>query len=192
MQPQSQQINHLFPMDCRLVKLLAEIDYVCKDIDKKGGKKCQAEIKKLKELCPSICGFDARPLAKGGDEHTRSSSCQFHSRGGWCMHAYDLEEGGNLGTSHVLSIFWLCRNGPRRSSSTSSLAASARHFICCTQIMICPIAKRASAWWEMPRCWSSSLVWVRRNAARSLSASCAFSRRRWQSRVSGDYWKVFQ
>ena len=35
-----------------LVKLLVEIEVVCKDIDKKGGKKCQAEIKKLKELVP--------------------------------------------------------------------------------------------------------------------------------------------
>ena len=35
-----------------LVKLLAEIEYVCNDIDKKGGKKCEAEIKKLKELVP--------------------------------------------------------------------------------------------------------------------------------------------
>ncbi|KAL3768366.1 hypothetical protein ACHAW5_005204 [Stephanodiscus triporus] len=37
-----------------LVKLLTEIEDVCNDIDKKGGKKCQPEIKKLKGLVPAF------------------------------------------------------------------------------------------------------------------------------------------
>jgi len=35
-----------------LIKLIAEIEDTCNQVNKKGGKECQAEIRKLKELIP--------------------------------------------------------------------------------------------------------------------------------------------
>ena len=48
-----------------LVKLLSEIVYVRNGIDKKGGKKCQAKIKKLKELIPLFVDLMLGHLQEG-------------------------------------------------------------------------------------------------------------------------------
>ena len=168
----------------------SNFEYVCNDIDESARPKSKSS--KAKELVPPFVDLMLSHLQKEETNIPALLRANFtQEEDDACMHTILKNEGiSGLGMSCWFS--WLCRNGPRRSSSTSSFAASAHHFICWIGIIICPITKRASARWEMPRCWSASLDWVRQNAARSLSASRAFSRRRWQSGVSGDYWKVFQ
>jgi len=113
-----------------LVKLLAEIEYVCNDIDKKGGKKCQAEIKKLKELVPPFVDLMLGHLQEEETNIPALLRANFtQEEDDVCMHT-TLKKEGISGLRMSCRISWLCRNGPRRSSSTSSFAASAHHFIC--------------------------------------------------------------
>ena len=113
-----------------LVKLLAEIEYVCNDIDKKGGKKCEAEIKKLKELVPPFVDLMLDHLQEEETNIPALLRANFtQEEDAACMHTI-LKKEGISGLRMSCRCSWLlCRNGPRRSSSTSSFEASARHFI---------------------------------------------------------------
>ena len=103
----------------------SNFEYVCNDINKSA----RPKSKSSKELVPPFVDLMLGHLQKEKTNIPALLRANFtQEEDAACMHTI-LKKEGISGLRMSCRCSWLCRNGPRRSSSTSSFEASARHFI---------------------------------------------------------------